>query len=60
MRFWLVVTVAGGRVSGWTANCAGLQFETLDWSLVMRDGRKLVLLDNSVADPYPQAAATPA
>ncbi|PUU72855.1 cytochrome oxidase complex assembly protein 1-domain-containing protein [Tuber borchii] len=35
-------------------------FETLDWSLVMRDGHKIVLLDNSAADPYPQAAVTPA
>ncbi|KAG0643046.1 cytochrome oxidase complex assembly protein 1-domain-containing protein [Tuber brumale] len=35
-------------------------FETLDWSLVLRDGDKIVLLDNSTADPYPQAASTAA
>ncbi|PWW78747.1 DUF1783-domain-containing protein, partial [Tuber magnatum] len=35
-------------------------FETLDWSLAMRDGRKIVLLDKSVPDPYPRAAAAAA
>ncbi|CUS07001.1 unnamed protein product [Tuber aestivum] len=33
-------------------------FETLDWSLVMRDGRRIGLLDNSAVGPYPQAATT--
>jgi len=35
-------------------------YETLDWSLVLRDGHKIVLLDDSTVDPYPQAAATAA
>lgn len=39
---------------------AGPQFETLDWSLLMKDGHEVVLLDNSAAGPYPQAAATAA
>ncbi|RPA89645.1 DUF1783-domain-containing protein [Choiromyces venosus 120613-1] len=34
-------------------------FETLDWSLLMDDGHKVLLLDNSAADPFPQATAAP-
>ncbi|KAH8150488.1 uncharacterized protein LAJ45_05183 [Morchella importuna] len=29
-------------------------FETLRWDLIMDDGRQVVLLDNSKADPFPQ------
>jgi len=29
-------------------------FETLRWDLIMDDGRRLVLLENAAADPFPQ------
>lgn len=30
------------------------QFETVRWDLIMDDGRRLVLLENTTADPFPQ------
>lgn len=35
-------------------------FETLRWDLIMDDGRQIVLLDNSRADPFPQLESSQA